>query len=150
MSENNVANEPGKKMNPLVIIILLLVVVGAGTFGGVYLFMQKNNTGEVTEEKVPILEAATVNLNDESGKKYVKASVYISYDKKNSDLAEEITNKTVEIKDKTIFYLKSKSSEDFTSDNEETIKKELVSEINKLLKKGSIINVYFPGDLLVQ
>lgn len=150
MSENNVANESGKKMNPLVIIILLLVVVGAGTFGGVYLFMQKNNTGEVTEEKVPILEAATVNLNDESGKKYVKASVYISYDKKNSDLADEITNKTVEIKDKTIFYLKSKSSEDFTSDNEETIKKELVSEINKLLKKGSIINVYFPGDLLVQ
>ncbi len=152
MAENNTNKETGKKLNPMIIIILLVVVVGLGTFGGVYLFMKNNNTEakEIVETKVPILEEATVNLGDTAGKKYLKTSVYISYDASNDDLATEITDKTVEIKDKTIFYLKSKKSEDFNSGNETALKKELIAEINTLLTKGSIINVYFPADLLVQ
>lgn len=152
MAENNTNKETGKKLNPMIIIISLVVVVGLGTFGGVYLFMKNNNTEakEIVETKVPILEEATVNLGDTAGKKYLKTSVYISYDASNDDLATEITDKTVEIKDKTIFYLKSKKSEDFNSGNETALKKELIAEINTLLTKGSIINVYFPADLLVQ
>ena len=62
----------------------------------------------------------------------------------------EIKEKTVEIMDKTIFYLKSKKVEDFKAINEEKLKKDLIDQINTLLTTGQIINVYFPGDLLVQ
>ena len=61
-----------------------------------------------------------------------------------------ITKKTIEIQDKTSLYFKSKKAEDFDSSKEETLKKELLSEINSILKSGKIENVYFPQGLLVQ
>ena len=147
-------NEEGKgkgKGNIIIIAILLVLVVGAGTFAGTYLFMKNNKDTDkqVEEIKVPVAEDLTVNLSD-SGNRYLKTTVYIYYDKENKDIAEEITNKTIEIQDKTSLYLKSKTAEDFDASKEETLKKELSSEINSILNKGEIENVYFPKGLLVQ
>jgi flagellar FliL protein len=146
--------EKGKGMSPIILVVVALVAIGVGVFGAkMFLFKDTGSTAvkHIVEIKVPITEEAiTVNLSDEGGKRYLKASITISYDETNTNLGTEIEEKTVEIKDKTMFYLKSKKAADFDASNEVTLKTELVAEINKLLLTGQIINVYFPGDLLVQ
>lgn len=151
-NENTNQVEETKSKKPMILIILLvLIVLGAGSFGGVYLFMQ-NNAGssqkEITETKVKECEDLTVNLS-ETGK-YLKTTVYISYNEKNSHLGKEITNKQVEIQDKITYYLQSKKAEDFESDKINDLKRDLIKEINSVLTKGKIVNVYFPNGLLVQ
>lgn len=144
------AASTGKKMNPIIIIVIMIIVLGVGAFGGAYLFMQKNGekAKTVVETKVPILQDVTVNLADGDG--YLKTTVYISYNEKNSKLGEEITSKTVEIQDKTVLYLQSKEASDLTSSNEKEIKTQLKKSINSVLDKGEIVNVYFPNGFLVQ
>lgn len=153
-NEEETVKEKKKGLNPIILIVVILAGVGIGAFGAkVFLFKDTDNTivKPVVEVKVPITEEAiTVNLSDEGVKRYLKASVTISYDETNKELGAEIENKKVEIKDKTMFYLKSRKAADFDAINEVTLKTALVAEINKLLAKGQIINVYFPGDLLVQ
>lgn len=153
-SENSkpAAEAKGKSKKSMIIVIaLVLIVLGAGSFGGVYLFMQ-NNTGdkakEIVETKVQVCQDLTVNLSD-SGK-YLKTTVYLSYDEDNSDLGDEITNKQVEIQDKVTYFLQSQKSEDFESNKVEDLKRDLIKEINSVLTKGKIVNVYFPNGLLVQ
>lgn len=141
-----------KKINPIVMILLLIIVIGAGTFAGTYLFMKNNSNEEakpIKEVKVPVLEELTVNIN-EASKKYVKATVYISYDEENKDIAQEITDKSIEIQDKTALFLRSKTADEFNSDNTNKLKQELISEINSLLVEGKIVNIYFPKGLVVQ
>lgn len=144
------AASTGKKMNPIIIIVIMIIVLGVGAFGGAYLFMQKNGekAKTVVETKVPILQDVTVNLADGDG--YLKTTVYISYNEKNSKLGKEITSKTVEIQDKTVLYLQSKKASDLTSSNEKEIKTQLKKSINSVLDKGEIVNVYFPNGFLVQ
>ena len=144
------AASANKKMNPIIIIVIMVIVLGVGAFGGAYLFMQKNDekAKTVVETKVPILQDVTVNLSDGDG--FLKTTVYISYDEKNSKLGEEITSKTVEIQDKTVLYLQSKEASDLTSSNEKEIKTQLKKSINSVLDKGEIVNVYFPNGFLVQ
>lgn len=150
MAKNKENNENKKGLNPIVLVILIVVVLGGGAFGGTYLFMQNNAEAKekVVEVKVPIIEEITVNLSDSSS--FVKTGVYLSYDESNSDLGDEITNKTVEIQDKTTFFLKSRKIEDFDASNEAQLKEELIESINSVLEKGKIENVYFPTGILVQ
>ena len=104
----------------------------------------------INEIKVEALKDLTVNLSDEGTPRYVKTSVTISYDEKDSKAAEEITAKTPEINDKITFFLKSRKAADFDASNEENLKRELVEELNKIMVKGKIVNVYFPSGILVQ
>ena len=137
-----------KGVNPIIIIILVLLVIGAGTFGGVYLFMNKNaKEAPIVEAKVEILKDNRVNLDDGG---FLQTTVYVSYDQDNSDLGKEIVEKTVEIQDKTIFFLKSEKTEDFKAENEKALKKALIAQINEILSNGEIVNVYFPADILIQ
>jgi len=153
-NEKEKGKEKGKGMNPIILGVIIIVVLGVGVFGGKIFFSTSNTSTavkQVVEVKVPITKTAiTVNLSDEGGKRYLKASITISYDETNKALGTEIADKTVEIQDKTMFYLKSKTTKDFEATNEEKLKKDLIEQINQLLVGGQIINVYFPGDLLVQ
>ena len=66
----------GNKAIMVVLFILGLFVLGAATFGGVYLFMKTNNAVSaqqvVVENLYTDLGEFTVNLNDEDAKRYVK------------------------------------------------------------------------------
>ena len=140
------------KSKTIIIVILALLVLGLGTFAGVTLFMKNNSQPKeviINEIKVPVGEEIMINLNDEDQKRYLKAKVNISYDKKDKKAAKEVEAKAVEIKDKTIFYLKSKEVKDFEPENEANLKKGLVTELNKLMNEGKILNVYF-DDLITQ
>ena len=145
------ANKRKKGKNTILIIIVLLLVVGGGTFAGTYYFMSKNNT-----EKVVVIEEAFhevgeifVNLSDEGSKRYVKLNMTVSYDKKNKDLAAEITEKAVVIKDVAIFYIKSCKAKDFEPANEAVLKGDLIERINQKLSNGVLQDVYI-SDIIVQ
>ena len=77
----------GNKAIMVVLFILGLFVLGAATFGGVYLFMKTNNAVSaqqvVVENLYTDLGEFTVNLNDEDAKRYVKCAVAVGYDKKD-------------------------------------------------------------------
>ena len=123
-----------------IVILILGSIIGFKYMGVV----NKNNDYEsVKEIKVPLGDEIMVNLNDEGGKRYLKAKVNISYNEKDKKAAKEIEEKVTEIKDKTIFYLKSKTVDDFSSDNEEELKRNLILELNKIMNEGKIIDVYF-------
>lgn len=134
----------------LVIVVLLLAVGGGGAFAGYSMYKSSQEPKPINEIKVEALKDLTVNLSDEGTPRYVKTSVTISYDEKDSKAAEEITAKTPEINDKITFFLKSRKAADFDASNEENLKRELVEELNKIMVKGKIVNVYFPSGILVQ
>ena len=152
MAKKNSDNEKSTSggIKKILVIVLALLVLGAGGFG-VYFYMQSTSDVEkpIVEEKVPVAEDIMVRLADESGRSYLKATMNISYDKKNKKLGKELNSKLTEVKDATLFYLMSKKSEDFRAENEENLKKGLIEDINKILDEGKIVNIYF-DQLLAQ
>lgn len=138
----------------VVLFILGLIVLGAATFGGVYLFMKTNKTvsaQQVVVEQIYVdLEEFTINLADEGGKRYFKGELSLGYDKSDKKVAEEITNNTVVIRDAIIFYFKGQKAE-FVNDinNKEKIKEDLIEAINKELQKGKITDIRFKN-MIVQ
>ncbi|APF23626.1 flagellar basal body-associated FliL family protein [Clostridium butyricum] len=138
----------------VILFILGLIVLGGATFGGVYLFMKTNKTvsaQEVVVENAYVdLEEFTVNLADEGGKRYFKGELSVGYDKSNKKMAEEITANTVVVRDTVIFYFKGQKA-DFINNinNEQKIKDDLISAINKQLQKGKITDIRFKN-MIVQ
>lgn len=138
----------------VVLFILGLIVLGAATFGGVYLFMKTNKTvsaQQVVVEQIYVdLDEFTINLADEGGKRYFKGELSLGYDKSDKKVAEEITNNTVVIRDAIIFYFKGQKAE-FVNDinNKEKIKEDLIEAINKELQKGKITDIRFKN-MIVQ
>ena len=86
MAKKNSDNEKSRSggIKKILVIVLALLVLGAGGFGGVYFYMQSTSDVEkpIVEEKVPVAEDIMVRLADESGRSYLKATMNISYDKK--------------------------------------------------------------------
>lgn len=139
--------ESSGKGKGMLIAIIGLIVIGVGTFAGVFFYMQSRDASAATIEAVDyaVLSDATLNLSDESGKSYLKTSLTLSYDSKNKDLTEELEKKKISIQDASIWYLKSKKSADFSTENEKELKQGLIDTINGLLEKGSILDVYLVG-----
>ena len=152
--ENDKGKEKGGKGLMIVLFILGLIVLGGATFGGAYLFMKTNKTvsaQEVVVENAYVdLEEFTVNLADEGGKRYFKGELSVGYDKSNKKMAEEITANTVVIRDTIIFYFKGQKA-DFINNinNEQKIKDDLITAINKQLQKGKITDIRFKN-MIVQ
>ncbi len=78
----------GGKSNKGVLVVLFilgLLVLGAASFGGVYLFMKTNKTvsaQQVIKEQTYVdLEEFTINLADDGGKRYFKGEISLGYDK---------------------------------------------------------------------
>ena len=153
MAKKNSDNEKSTSggIKKFLVIVLALLVLDAGGFGGYYYYMKSTSDVEkpIVEEKIPVAEDIMVRLADESGKSYLKATINISYDKRNKKVGKELNSKLTEVKDATLFYLMSKKSEDFRAENEENLKKGLIEDINKILDEGKIVNIYF-DQLLAQ
>jgi Flagellar basal body-associated protein len=133
----------------LLLIILIVAVIGAGTFGGVYFYMKSH--GSAAEKVVETTsfelskEGQLINLKD---KRFVKVKVTLVYDKTNTKLVEELTTKTPIIKDRIINIFNSKTADEALT-NKVAIQKELLKPINAELTKGQIIEVVF-DDFVVQ
>ena len=66
----------------------------------------------------------------------------ISYDSVNEDLAAELEEKAVVIKDIANFYFKSCKAKDFDPANEAILKGTLIERIDAKLTSGKLVDVY--------
>ena len=138
----------------VILFILGLIVLGAATFGGVYLYMKTSKTIEakevVIENTYMDLKEFTVNLADEGGKRYFKGEISLGYDKTKEKFKEELTGKEVVVRDDIIFYFKSQKAEYINNvENSEAMKKQLIEAINKDLTAGKITDIRFKS-MIVQ
>lgn len=139
--------------------IVAIIVIGAATFGGVYLSLTKlegrekveikQEGGGKVEESFHEIGEIFVNLTDDNAKRYVKLNLSLGFDKKNKDLLAEITEKQVVMRHVAISYIRSCTTKDFEPVNEEQLKKELIERLNKELTKGTILNIYI-SEIMVQ
>ena len=116
--------------------------------------MKTNNTIEskekIVEKTYVDLGEFTVNLADPSGKRYFKGQLSVGYDSSEKNLATEINNNMVIVRDAVIFYLKTKEAEFVNnSQNIEQIKEEIKESINKELLQGKVLDVRF-NSVIVQ
>lgn len=136
-----------EKSKVLLFAIIALIVMGVGTFGGVYFYMQSKDASAAKIEPADyvLLTDTTLNLSDESGKSYLKTSLTLSYDSKNTELLAELDKKKISIQDASIWYLKSRVATDFRAENEKELKQGLIDTINNILEDGNILDVYLVG-----
>lgn len=146
----------GNKAVVVALFLLGLIVLGAATFGGVYLFMKTNNAAQsqpvVIEKNYVDLGEITVNLSDEGGKRYFKGEISIGYNSDDKEAPKELVKEKSlgVVKDAVIFYLKGQKAE-FLNDsaNEEEIKSQLMEAINKKLTKCKVTDVLF-NSIIIQ
>lgn len=135
----------------IIIVLLIIIIVGGGTFTGFY-FANRGKTGETVEEKINeitfSMDEFTVNLADESGRRYVKAKIYIGFEE-NKKIAEEVEEKKPMLRDAINSVLRSKKAEDYSAKGVEDIKKEIMTRVSPILENTKPVNVYF-YDILVQ
>jgi flagellar FliL protein len=94
------------------------------------------------------LDLFTVNLLSESGRRYLKVEMNLELE--GEELAHELETKKPVLRDIIIRILSSKSLEEIsTAKGKETLKEQIVTELNTRIKDGKIKNVYFV-DFVVQ
>ncbi|UWG98328.1 flagellar basal body-associated FliL family protein [Dehalobacter sp. DCM] len=127
------------KINKKIISYILILVIGIGVGAGGMLMKDKflPNTGQDTAESHestkdeigPLVELSEFTINLDGGG-IVKTKVVLEgVDKKSS---EEIEEKAAFLEDKVIAVMGSKDLEDMRTANREDLKKELVTELNKI------------------
>jgi len=94
------------------------------------------------------LDLFTVNLLSESGRRYLKVEMNLELE--GEELALELETKKPVLRDVIIRILSGKSLEEVsTIKGKETLKEEIVHDLNQRVKDGKIKNVYFT-DFVVQ
>ena len=142
----------GKKSGKIILIVIAIILaLGGGTFAGVLFYMNKNNDSQPTQIKEAFVEVGEifVNLSDEDIKRYAKLNLSISYDSTNKDLATELEEKNVVVRDVAIFYIKACKAKDFEPANEAILKGNLINKINQKLTSGVLKDAYI-SDIIVQ
>jgi len=155
------SDEDGKKQvsekpksNTLLIVLIIVVVLAGGAGAGAYLklFRASGEAAEAKhEEEAPIyqeLDTFMVNLADSGGKRFLKATIRL---KVNSlQVGEECKLRNFEIRDLVLTLLTSKESEDIIKPEDKlSLKKQIMETINRVLRKGQVVDVYFT-EFLVQ
>ena len=91
---------------------------------------------------VPV-DPVIVNLSGSGGRRYLKAK--INLEAKDVDIKKKIEAKSVQIKDRLIFILSSKTLEDIEgSEGQEYLRREIQDSVNVVLKiEDGVLQVYF-------
>lgn len=149
-------NTPKKKNSALtvVIVILVFIIVLGGVLIGILIGGRNKGKEDVSpkdlrkELKVFPLDAVTVNLADEGGKRYAKIKISFGYEENKKLEAELSASKDIAM-DSVISIVRSKKSAEVDASNEKVIKENIKSKVNSILLNGQIEEVYFV-DILIQ
>lgn len=128
----------------ILLCILCLIIIGGGTFAGFYFYKTNVSSTKSQVEKVYVNTGdITVNLADEGGRRYVKAGIYVGYDKGDKKAKEQLTKEKQlsVVQDALSFYLKNKTSDYFKGDYEEQLKQELINAVNKKVQDFKITDI---------
>jgi flagellar FliL protein len=144
--------EQEKKKNNIMKIIIIIVFL-ATTIGASYIIWDKMMGGPSaslsSEKKAETanleLDEILVKLSDEERSRYIKTNIAISHDKE----IENINDYTPQIRDSIINYLMSKKADDFSADNMENVKKDIMRILKNKIDNEGIYDIYFVN-LIVQ
>ena len=152
---------PSLKLHSLKVLIIsgivLVLLIGGGTFA-YYRFAPgrgKNGKKAPKPKKVgtvpgPIFDMDTfiVNLMDNSGRRYLKITIKLELSEEK--LAEELTQKMIEIRDNILLLLSSKTYDAIADiSGKLRLRTEIISRLNKILTIGKVRKVYFT-DFVIQ
>ncbi|HYF83046.1 MAG TPA: flagellar basal body-associated FliL family protein [Clostridia bacterium] len=132
-----------------IIILLLLVIVS-----GIIIYMLLNNPRVVKEEPIKIdKELMMVTLGDsfvnnvKDSKKICKVTLKVEI---NKEVAELITYRESEIRDRINALMRSKTETDLAGkEGQEKLAKEMTAAMQKIINSKEIRNVYF-DEFIVQ
>jgi flagellar FliL protein len=150
---------PAKKGKGLLIAIIAVAVIGLGA-GAYFIFgAKKSATAEAeasTNESASgghggegakdnslfSLEPFIVNLQDNSGTRYLKLTINLELTDGAS--AADLTAQSAQVRDSLIILLSSKSYTDIgTVEGKYLMRDEIVARVNQFLKKGKVKTAYF-------
>jgi flagellar FliL protein len=155
--EIEVAEKPKKSSKLLMIllivlgaVILLAVIAGAVLyFIGIPGVMPKLKPEPPAVYVTKDLGEQLVNLADESGGRYLRVKIVLEHIQ-DEELTKEIDEKIPNLHDVVLRVLRSKTVNDVWSvEQEEKLKKEIITSINKELEHGKIERILFV-DFLIQ
>ncbi len=156
-----------KKGKGLLIVILAVALVGLGA-GGFLVFKGKSGTAQAKESgaeehgkaegghgeggkaggSIVNLEPFIVNLQDNSGTRYLKLTINLELGPDSN--SAELTAQTPQIRDSLIILLSSKSYADIgTVEGKYQMRDEIVARVNQYLTKGKVKTAYFT-DFVIQ
>ena len=140
------AEERKKKgMSLLTIVLLILVFFLSGgyayrfLFGSAFADKEPSGRSDLAGYQKLVLEPIVVNLKEPGVKKYLRVKITLEY--QDGRLTGELNEKTHRIYDAIIGVLRSKGVEDLQ--NQEALKKELLTAINSHLLGGQVKAIYF-------
>jgi len=155
---------PAKKGKGLLIAIIAVAVIGAAA-GAYFIFGGKKSApaeghgaeAEASSHESPAgshgepaakdgglfnLEPFIVNLQDNSGTRYLKLTINLELSEGAS--AADLTAQATQIRDSLIILLSSKSYTDIgTVEGKYLMRDEIVARVNQFLKKGKVKTAYF-------
>lgn len=108
---------------------------------------EENGKGDkmnIEEECLIIpVDSVVVNLSGSGGRRYLKAT--INLEAKNGDIKKKIEAKSVQIKDRLISILSSKTLEDIEgSEGQENLRREIQDSVDVVIKiEDGVLQVYF-------
>jgi flagellar FliL protein len=145
---------PEKKKSSLLKLIILVVLLAALGGGGFFAYL-KFFKGAGHEEKLPEVEQNVsqemgtflVNLADPGGKRYLK--VTMQFELTGAKVGAELAKRNIEVRDMIIMLLSSKEYEEIGSaSGKMTLKKELITRLNKMMHDGQVKEIYFTEFLI--
>ena len=141
----------------LIILVVCFVIIALAVGAGLYVFWGKvsgtatgEGAGEVAEKEVAkvkmkallSMETFVVNLADPGGKRYLRVTLAIELDDK--DFISEAKEAVPQMRDRVLLILPAKMFKAIrTSSGKDALRKEIIDQLNPLLKKCKITNLYF-------
>jgi flagellar protein FliL len=149
--------EPKKGMSTvlkLLLVFFVVVILGVGGFAGwkyykIGLGDSKNVNGEQAVQKPGIwpMDSQIVNLMDNNGERYLKATIQIEVTSQDSLLELDLVKP--KILDSILGLLSSKSYGDIAGfEGKQRLKDEIAMRLNAYLAKGQVRRVYFTEFLI--
>lgn len=148
--EKREQDQDKKKNNMKMIIILLFLATIIGTsyivatkiMGGASVNLKSEKNPETVNLE---LDEILVKLSDEEKSRYIKTNIAISHDKE----IENINDYVPQIRDSIINYLMSKKADDFSANNMDNVRKDIIKILKNKIDNEGIYDIYFVN-LIVQ
>jgi len=150
-------NKKSKKGLMILVVCFAVIVLGVGA--GLYILWDKvsgvapetlesaEKMAEKKDVKVKVkvllsMETFVVNLADPGGKRYLRVTIALEIDDK--DFIEEAKKNVPKMRDKVLLILPQKKFKDIrTSSGKDSLRKEIIAQLNPLLNKCKITDLYF-------
>ncbi len=102
----------------------------------------KNDDAKVKTKALLTMESFVVNLADPGGKRYLRVSIALEID--DQDFLAEAKKKSPQMRDRILMILPAKMFKEIrTSPGKDALGKEIIAQLNPLLDKCKITNLYF-------